>query len=457
MNRAVILLALAGLLCLGGAALAEIGAVDNVPAATLLIPRFEVDLNDASGITTLFSVNNASAETVVAHVTLWTEWWIPVIDFDIYLTGYDVQTVNVRDIFLGDLPNTGPNDVLSNTGFFSGDHNTFSGTCSTTLGQQPNYGPLSPSFRTLIAQAFTGQPVTAFSNTCFSEPGGSNGLARGYITIDSVSRCSQEFPDNDGYFVDGGVGVANNNNVLWGDYFLVDPANNFAQGWSAVHIEADGLSLAVGDGSCDPVDRNPTTFYCTLRADAGGADAVAGEDNREGLPSIYGTRYVNGGAFTGGTDLIVWRDKFTLGPGVAVPCNTTPPRASQNQLIVFDEQENPLVPTTGGPSGEPGAPGENPFPWCTNRASVGTDFTVDSDFGWVYLNLNTTGANFETQYRQAHVTTVMDADGRFSVGYDAFSFNNLTLGADNRRGIRNPNATLGTLPNANAPTIFSEN
>ncbi|HVS14444.1 MAG TPA: hypothetical protein VMV46_10985, partial [Thermoanaerobaculia bacterium] len=121
------------------------------------------------------------------------------------------------------------------------------------------------------------------------------------------------------------------------------------------------------------------------------------------------------------------------------------------------EEENPLTFITGGPSGEPEPGAEIPFPWCTNRTAVGgPNLSVDDDFGWLYLNLNG-GNDAQEFYRQAHVTTVMDADGRFSVGYEAVSFNNLTLGADNRRGERNPDATLGSYPNANAPTLFSEN
>ncbi|HSF39641.1 MAG TPA: hypothetical protein VLT87_07605, partial [Thermoanaerobaculia bacterium] len=99
-------LALMGLLALGGSAIAEIGTIDDVPAATLLVPYFEVDLDDPNGVTTLFSVNNASASAVVAHITFWTDKSIPTLDFDVYLTGFDVQTINVRDIFNGILPRT---------------------------------------------------------------------------------------------------------------------------------------------------------------------------------------------------------------------------------------------------------------------------------------------------------------------------------------------------------------
>ncbi|MCB1032276.1 MAG: hypothetical protein KDD47_00390, partial [Acidobacteria bacterium] len=90
---------------------AEIGAIDAVPAATLLLPYFEVGLESCvEQPTTLFSVNNASAAPVVAHVTLWTKLARPTLDFDIYLTGYDVFTVNLADLFIhGTLPQTGPN------------------------------------------------------------------------------------------------------------------------------------------------------------------------------------------------------------------------------------------------------------------------------------------------------------------------------------------------------------
>jgi hypothetical protein len=95
-----------------------------------------------------------------------------------------------------------------------------------------------------------------------------------------------------------------------------------------------------------------------------------------------------------------------------------------------------------------------PFPWCTNRAQVGTDLAVDAEFGWLYLNLNGGDANDEL-YRQAHVTTVMDADGRFSVGFDAVAFNQLSLTTDDR-GPRNPDATLGpTYKGLNTPTLFT--
>ena len=79
---------------------AVVGTVDDVPAATLLLPYFEVDLDNPDGVTTLMSINNASAAAVLAHVVLWTDLSVHVLDFNIYLTGYDVQTLNLRDILV---------------------------------------------------------------------------------------------------------------------------------------------------------------------------------------------------------------------------------------------------------------------------------------------------------------------------------------------------------------------
>src|SRR5688572_18242983 len=107
MRKLCLGLALMSLLGLGGQTFALIGTIDDVPAATLLLPYFEVDIATPGGITTLFSINNASATAVLAHVTVWSDQSVPVLDFDVYLTGYDVQTINLRDILLGrDLPIT---------------------------------------------------------------------------------------------------------------------------------------------------------------------------------------------------------------------------------------------------------------------------------------------------------------------------------------------------------------
>src|SRR5262245_42655168 len=53
------------------------------PAATLLLPYFEVDTAAATGAgaTTLWTITNTSRFPQIAHVTVWTDWSFPVLDF----------------------------------------------------------------------------------------------------------------------------------------------------------------------------------------------------------------------------------------------------------------------------------------------------------------------------------------------------------------------------------------
>ena len=72
-----------------GPAGAVIGTIDNVPAATLLLPYFEVDLGNVNGVNTLLSINNASAAAVLVHVVVYADLSVPTANFNLYLTGYD--------------------------------------------------------------------------------------------------------------------------------------------------------------------------------------------------------------------------------------------------------------------------------------------------------------------------------------------------------------------------------
>ena len=420
-KRIFVCLALIGLMAVSGQAVAEYGTIDNVPAATLLLPYFEVAPDKT--IDTLFSVNNASAAPALAHVTVWTDQSIPVLDFDVYLTGYDVQSFSLYS-----MPDRGQaaHDRLQRQQrgpVLAGQHQHLIipglGTCGDGQAGNgpPYYGPLSGTFLSVIQAALTGQTIPAGSaaGLCAGADYG-DGILRGYVTVDSVSECSQAFPTTAGYFVNGGIGIANNANVLWGDWFLVDEANNFASGETLIHIEADDAFAA-----CDPADGEPWTFYCRY---TGGT----GVDDREALPSTWGTRYLQGGAFDGGTALIVWRDPAD-GSNSPGSCGSRPFEYSltQNQIVVFDEEENPIV-SQRGPSGfEPAD--ENPFLYETQRVFVGGSQgpTVAEPFGWIYLNLN--GALGDRSiHNQAWVHTILSALGRFSVGYDDIMFNNLSNG-----------------------------
>ena len=416
MKKTALCIALVGLLALGGQAIAEIGTIDDVPAATLLLPYFAVDLDDPQALTTLFSINNASAAPAIAHVTLWTDLSVPTLDFNVYLTGYDVVTFNLRDLFTtGATPQTehvNDGDAISPVGDFSLVTNPISGVGpgSTSCNGQLPLPNLPPSLLAHIRAAHTGNASSQFSGLCSGVDYGDN-VARGYITIDNVNFCTLDFPGDTGYFIAGGQGAANNINQLWGDYFYVNAVENFAQGETLVHLEA---SNALGAANY--------TFY---RRYSGGAD------QREGMTSTFAVRYVDGGGFTGGTGLAVWRDaKRTINPFSCALTAPTPYPLAQNQIVIFDESENPDVPDI--PPFSPPPPGDFlvPFPWESQLTRVGSDdFPIPFDFGWLYLNLNWAVAGSQVPFEplmQNWVTAVMDANGRFSVGFDAIQLDNVT-------------------------------
>ena len=96
--------------------------------------------------------------------------------------------------------------------------------------------------------------------------------------------------------------------------------------------------------------------------------------------------------------------------------------------MIFDEEENPEVAQVLSTS--PASP-DSPFPTEAQRTAVNGDLLpVPFDFGWLYLNLNTSGAAAgnnppeDPAAAQAWVTVVMDAEGRFSMGYDAIQLDN---------------------------------
>ncbi len=428
MKKLVVLFVLVSLLALGGQAVAELGTIDNVPAATLLLPRFEVDLDSATGTNTLFSVNNASAAPILAHVTVWSDWSVPVVDFDIYLTGYDVQTISMYNVLVGgNLPATGASDTLSNQGAWSDAHINFPG-CGITAPTPPAYAQpaISPGFRDHIQAWLTGG-VSPITNDCASDDLSAvlGNLARGYITIDAVDECDTAFPGDPGYFNEGGTGIAVNDNVLWGDFFIVDGNNDSAQGYTLVHIEADDAHL--GNAQCVP-DAETQSFYCRY-------DPFGG-DNREALPSKFATRFLaENDFFTGGTQLLTYRDPGEEGAPYA-NC-VGPTLFTEAAINVFDEEENPFTVVTGGPSGAPPAEQLFPFPRESNRTLVTNQQAAQAyilntgsfQFGWLYLNLNGAQTGSDVEKNQAYVLTTMSADDRFSVGYDAIQLNNLS-GAD---------------------------
>ena len=140
--KKTLILALA-LALVGGVAYANFCARDIVPSASLLVPYIVVD-TDASGIpnpngyTTLTVVTNVSSAKQFIHVTVWSADSEPVVDFDEVLSGYDVWSINWRDLVTGNfnLFDTGS----PTTGFWTGTI----GTAGDAFG--PTSNPLGAGF-----------------------------------------------------------------------------------------------------------------------------------------------------------------------------------------------------------------------------------------------------------------------------------------------------------------------
>jgi hypothetical protein len=400
-----------GAVCIPLPAAAVLCTIDDVPSATLLLPYFEVDLGNANGANTVLSVNNSGAAAVLAHVVVWSDLSSPVLDFNVYLTGYDVQLINLRDIFVnGIVPQTAsagqdPSDTISPKGAFSQDINFASCT-----GQLP-IPPLPPIFITHLQTSLTGKPSPILGGNCAGLAYGDN-IARGYVTVDTVNNCTLRFPSDVGYFRAGGTGDATDQNVLWGDVIYSNPAAGKSYGDTLVHIEASSTNSETSVAG-------QYTFY-------GRYVNWTATDNREPLSTQFATRFANIGASGSGTKLVAWRDSKVVQN--AFKCGTTPSwfPLGQEQVVIFDEQEHPVVPQSFPVSPSPLGAGITPFPAEAQVTTVGgASFPVPFQFGWLLLDLNTTvnpaGAvpPEDPAAAQAWVEVLLDSKGRYSVGFDA--------------------------------------
>src|SRR5712691_6899854 len=321
------------------------------PAATLLLPFFQVDLGAAgTGRTTIFSITNVSPYAQIAHVVLYTDWSFPVLDFNIFLTGYDVQPINLFDIIARGLiaSTTGtsissPNARSSTTGFQANGINTATATgLNPSVGTQPfstgssqgnpNFlanvttqcaagrlpGQLPAALATDVRALLSTGRSTGAVITCPSiaggeaQVGGNHGgtTAIGYATIDVAATCSQALPVDPGYF----TGEILFDNVLIGDYADINQsttAGNYAGGNPLVHIRAIPEGGAAGAAAV--VTNLPFTFYDRYTFPAVGAARTI--DRRQPLPSGFAARWISGtGAFFD-TQYKVWREGFTTGTG----------------------------------------------------------------------------------------------------------------------------------------------
>lgn len=400
--------------------------VSYLPAATLLLPYFEVDLDDIFGETTIFTVTNVTNLPQIAKVTLWTDYAFPVVSFNIYLTGYDVQSISLRDVIQRGLvaPESGTGTSVSSRGPLSraSNINIDVRDCISLPGQLPN--------ETIerMQDAFTLGHV----GTC-SHAGGTHDNAIGYATIDVVGLCSNSIPTDSAYFQND----IRYDNVLTGDYQQINITQNFAQGGTLVHIRAvpEGGTPATRTDNPALATHLPRTFYTRFTKN-GISDA------RQPLPSTFMGRWIAGGPTAFQTSFKIWRE---LSATNGTACGLSAPDMRFAETVKFDEAENAFAyapPPIGTPippeiaaSSRIDSADTFIFPAVTNAAVA----------GWTYVNLDNVVVDGTAE--QAWLISSMRAEGRYSADNDAMAFGNGCSPAFNASEVSGGGVVIGPSPN----------
>lgn len=376
-----------------------------MPAATLLLPYFEVDVTSPPTVahTTLFTVVNTTKVPQIARVTLWTDLGYPVVNFNLFLTGYDVQAINLYDV-LGSRGVIASPDGTSST--------TETGSRSLANNANPNFAPTAAADCTInpgvipapIVNDIRNALTKGFISGCGTERVGlTHEHAIGYATIDVVKTCGLSFPNTAAYYDD-----LLYDNVLTGDFQSLDPkaaTGNYAAGNPLVHIRAFPEGGAAGAVVSTDL---PYTFY-----DRYTPASSRTRDRRQPLPSVFSARFVQGGAGALNTNFQIWRE----GAGTNAVCGDYAKNLSSStvtEIVRFDEHENATL---------FGCSLIGCFfltlPETSSTATSSSIYPVMASGdvgGWMYLNLNDVS---RTRPSQNWVVVQMSAEGRYSVAFDA--------------------------------------
>ena len=379
--------------------------IAQYPAATLLLPYFEVDFNSpvTKGVNTIFTVVNTSPTPQIARVTLWTDLGFPGTWFNVFLTGYDAQTISLYEIFArGRFPLTSLH--------------TEPGTASAPNLENPNFLPdaLCHQFGGLVASplALT-RMQKIFTTGERDEPGCRVSTAHqnavGYATVDVINSCATTSPLDPAYWTD----VILFDNVLTGEYERINPEStlgNYAGGNPLVHIRAIPEG---GPAGADPGTGLPYTFYD--RYTPVGARRI---DRRQPLPSTFSARFIQGGPTGFQTNYAMWRETVTSSQrGECDYAANAKLPLSKATVIRFDEHENATAMAADT--------------WTTAAASVPISSSTfppiaSGDFGgWLWISLDNGASKreinpFSTRRpSQNWIIVQMYSEGRYGVDFDA--------------------------------------
>ena len=466
-------LAVVALFAIATSATAITCTIDQRPAATLLIPYFQATFNldgtvcgtgpctagGATALDTLVTIGNASSAPMIAHVNVFNERTELVLDFNIALTGFDIQSFSVAQILRGNLPVTPinqshvPEKADSNQVTIDGDvcqRNPNSIVYPTAGGYlrvkptSPATGldnqlatvayPAGPFPNAFLFQVLDSLDTTADTNTCGGPVDAkiANPI-HGYITIDHANYCNLSNPSDPAYYTNDAIGMENN---LFGDYIFTSSAGIGTTGFPAVAIEADG---SLSDTTAAPTTlagvAGRRTFYrryVTSADPAGCLNAFpapqngfdcGGGDQREPLGLKYAARWFDSSpAVT--SFFNVWRGSAVPSSvnggladllGFAVgKCNTSESTVS---LTFYDEDENTV---TQGVCPSPCTQPTFNFPLETQRTSI-TQFSHPNwPAGWVSMEFFNSSGPVHGVLDQAYVTyDIQGASAFLSAGVPA--------------------------------------
>jgi len=348
------------------------------PAATLLLPYFEVSLQPG-GTTTLFTITNTTKTPQIARVTMWTDLGFPALRFNVFLTGYDVAPINLYDILV--------NGFIGSPGAGTSNH-AIPGDISLPNDANPHFLPsatnncaalpgLIPRDYILPLQALftTGRSDYPFPHCNFL--GLTHADAAGYLTIDVAATCGTSDVTQAAYWDE-----LLDDNVLTGDYEIVDAKSGLATGSPLVHIRAmDGL---------------PKTFYERYAP-------KPGRDKRQPLPSVVALRTLFGAGFR--TRLLIWAQPR---PAAAV-CDDSNNRAFDfHQIVTFDEHENNWRLDTANYV-EGGGPPAVPVSSSPDMAYFESRPNTGDAGGWMYLDFGAEQAWVVSRLISGSMTVQLDA------------------------------------------------
>jgi hypothetical protein len=380
-------LAIVAVFAIASSAVAVTCTSDQRPAATLLVPYFQVSI-DADGNVfgtgqgardTLVTIMNASSAPMIAHVNVYDRYSVLQLDFNVALTGYDVQAMRISDIISGFLPNT-----LNFDGDDACQRNANADVYPSSNGFL-RVRPLAPATGQDNTQATTdyeahynlGDLIPNLQFNCGT--GDLDPLAIGYIMIDHANYCNLSDPTDPNYFYNDAIGMENN---LWGEIIFTSGEGLPTYGISTVNMETD---TTFGDAALLDPDVTVRTFYARYWSpfldsppnacpNCNQVNAVNDllvtspwnvgfGDQREPLGLNWAVRWFDLGLSLT-TNFQVWRSSPSAPAALLQSCDIEEPTVT---LVFFDEDENT---TTQGTCPSPCTNPTFNFPYETQQRNV---------------------------------------------------------------------------------------